>query len=154
MKGLTTLETNDAAPTFYDQDDDEEDDVDRQPLKRSSSVKKTKRQSAVAAAKRKVDPEVGDSSLEVDLKRIKADPDEDDGRGDNGEMFEGDDYEGLPPFEDDFDDSVAGGSGQGTSGGDVKGRLKFIKSFFGSPTAFNEYIVVAIKRVSPFPIKA
>jgi len=91
--------------------------------KRTSSAKKTKRQSAASASKRKVDSDVGDSSLEVDLKRIKADPDEDEGRGDNGEMFEGDDYEGLPPFEDDFDDSVAGGSGQGTSG-DNKGRQR------------------------------
>ena len=65
--------------------------------------------------------------MEVDLKRIKADPDEDDGRGggggggDNGEMFEGDDYEGLGQFDDDFDEG-AGNSGAGTSGGDGKGR--------------------------------
>ena len=129
MKGLTTLETNEAAPTFYDHDDDDDDAEDQPPPKRSAAAKKSKRQSFAATSKRKAETEASDVTLEVDLKRIKADPDEDDGRGggggggggDNGEMFEGDDYEGLGQFEDDFDEGAAN-SGAGTSGGDGKGR--------------------------------
>jgi hypothetical protein len=62
--------------------------------------------------------------MEVDLKRIKTDPDEDDVTGgDNGELFEGgggddDDYDGLGQFDDQFDDSgAAGPSGSGDSKG-------------------------------------
>ena len=141
MKGLTTLDGNDSniPPTYYDHDDDD-DDIEHQPLpsKRTSAVKKAKRQSisaSLSASKRKVDNDGVDNSMEVDIKRIKADPDEVVGRGgggdDNGDLYEGgadgDDYEGLGQFDDDaadFDDSGAGGSGAGTSGGDNKGRQK------------------------------
>lgn len=132
VKGLTTLETNEAPQTFYDHDDDDDDEVDAPPPKRSAANKKSKRQSFAATSKRKaVEAETSDVTMEVDLKRIKADPDEDDGRGgagggggggDNGEMFEGDDYEGLGQFDDDFDEG-AGNSGAGTSGGDGKARV-------------------------------
>jgi hypothetical protein len=140
VKGLTTLDGNDSSipPTYYDRDDDDED-VEHQPLpsKRTSTVKKAKRQnisaSLSAASKRKGENDGVDSSMEVDIKRIKADPDEIVGRGgggdDNGDLYEGgadgDDYEGLGQFDDDtadFDDSGAGGSGAGTSGVDNKGR--------------------------------
>jgi hypothetical protein len=127
VKGLTTLETNEAPQTFYDHDDDDDDEVEQPPPKRSAAAKKSKRQSFATTSKRKAEAETSDVTLEVDLKRIKADPDEDVGRGggggDNGEMFEGDDYEGLGQFDDDFEEG-AGNSGAGTSGGDGKAVIE------------------------------
>jgi len=76
VKGLTTLETNEVAPTYYEHDDDDDvHDVEQPPPpKRTSSAKKAKRQSLASTSKRKVDPDASDVALEVDLKRIKADP--------------------------------------------------------------------------------
>jgi hypothetical protein len=130
VKGLTTNETVDTRvpPTYYDHDEDPEDAP--LPTKRHSTVKKAKRShmSSSSLSKRKVDPDILDSSLEVDIKRIKADPDDDDG-GDNGELFEGgDDYQGIGGFDDDnadFDDSGAGASAAGTSA-ENKGRFRLI----------------------------
>ncbi len=154
MKGLTTNDNvdNRIPSTYYDHDNDD-DDAEQPALqsKRMTSVKKIKRQNVstplMASSKRKVDPQGGDSSLEVDIKRIKADPDAGSGGGgadDNGDLFEGgadgEDYEGLGQFDDDvadFDDSVAGGSGAGTSGGDNKGRQKQTRTNSGIGTEFD-----------------
>ena len=133
MKGLTTNENVESRvpPTYYEHDDDPEDAP--LPTKRHASVKKSKRSHTSSVSKRKVDPDILDSSLEVDIKRIKADPDDDDG-GDNGELFEGgDDYPGLGGFDDDnadFDDSGAGASGAGTSA-ENKGRFQ-LSLYLGS----------------------
>ena len=155
MKGLTTNDNVDSRipSTYYDHDNDD-DDVEQPALQskqRMSSVKKVKRQNVsstplMASAKRKGDIQGGDSSLEVDIKRIKADPDAGSGGGadDNGDLFEGgadgEDYEGLGQFDDDgadFDDSVAGGSGAGTSGGDNKGRRKETRTNSGVGTEYD-----------------
>jgi hypothetical protein len=152
VKGLTTNDNvdNRIPSTYYDHDNDNDDDIEQPALqsKRISSIKKIKRQNVstplMASSKRKGDPQGGDSSLEVDIKRIKAEPDAGSGGGgggadDNGDLFEGgadgEDYEGLGQFDDDgadFDDSVGGGSGAGTSGGDNKGRQKQKKNRFWS----------------------
>jgi hypothetical protein len=111
VKGLTTNDNvdNRIPSTYYDHDNDD-DEVEQPALqsKRMSSVKKVKRQNVptplMASSKRKGDSQGGESSLEVDIKRIKADPDAGSGGGgggadDNGDLFEGgadgEDYEGL-----------------------------------------------------------
>ena len=143
VKGLTTLGGNDSSiPPEYFNNDVDDDDTEAQllPTKQSSKAKKAKliNISAVfsSASKRKVDNDGVDSSMEVDIKRIKADPDEvvgrDEGGDDNEDLYKGgideDGYEGLGQFDDDtsanFVDSGEGVSEAGTSGGDDKGSQK------------------------------
>jgi hypothetical protein len=57
VKGLTTLETNEAPvqSVYYEGDAGAEDDDDVTPVKRANLVKKSKRPSLVVPVKRKVD---------------------------------------------------------------------------------------------------
>ena len=126
VKGLSTLDGDDRrnSPTKLKLDKDEVDDCQLSSKRTSSAIKRGKRQKTSSVSNRISDNDDADSSTEVDIKRIKADPDEAVRIEEN--LFAEDCDEGLDQFDDDeanFDDSGTGEVGTGTSRSENRGKI-------------------------------